>query len=303
MELRHLRCFVVLAEELHFARAAVRLNIEQSPLSRTIKELEYRLGVQLFNRGPQGTILTLAGEAFLRDIRRVFLALDHAKESARAAAAGQAALLRIAVSDGITQPRIASLLARCREEDPLVTVKLFEVPLAEQVRGLRRDLFDAGFSRTAEVGEGIEAQPLWSEPLLVAIPARHPLLAHARVPLAELVRHPLIICDPQVCEGYSREIEHILSSAASEINIAERVISVSMMLTLVSAGYGIGFATATQVSANPAPGVIARPLDADDIALTTFLLRKAEQFISTPLESFVRRALNELGEIEIDESS
>lgn len=85
MELRHLRCFVVLAEELHFARAAVRLNIEQSPLSRTIKELEYRLGVQLFNRGPQGTILTLAGEAFLRDIRHVFLALDHAKESARAA--------------------------------------------------------------------------------------------------------------------------------------------------------------------------------------------------------------------------
>lgn len=104
MELRHLRCFIVLAEELHFARAAGRLHIEQSPLSRTIKELEDRLGVRLFNRDRRGTHLTRAGEVFLQDVRRVFLALDQAQESVKAAAAGHFGVLRVAISDGIAQP-------------------------------------------------------------------------------------------------------------------------------------------------------------------------------------------------------
>lgn len=78
MELRHLRCFVVLAEELHFTRAAERLHIEQSPLSRTIKELEDDLGALLFNRDRRGTRLTDAGKTFLLDVRRLFTTLDQA---------------------------------------------------------------------------------------------------------------------------------------------------------------------------------------------------------------------------------
>jgi len=88
MELRHLRRFVVLAEELHFARAAERLYIEQSPLSRTIKVLEDELGVMLFHRGSRGTRLTAAGTAFLQDMRRLFTVLEHARENAKAVAAG-----------------------------------------------------------------------------------------------------------------------------------------------------------------------------------------------------------------------
>ncbi len=88
MELRHLRCFVVVAEELHFARAAARLHIEQSPLSRIIKDLEYRLGVQLFERTTRRTRLTWAGTVLLEEARRIFAVVDQAKASVKGAATG-----------------------------------------------------------------------------------------------------------------------------------------------------------------------------------------------------------------------
>ncbi len=84
MELRHLRCFIAVAEELHFARAAARLHIEQSPLSRIIKELEYRLGVQLFERTTRRTRLTWAGKVLLEEARRVLAVVDQAKASLKA---------------------------------------------------------------------------------------------------------------------------------------------------------------------------------------------------------------------------
>ncbi len=87
MELRHLRAFIVLAEELHFARAAERLNIEQSPLSRTIKHLEGELGVLLFKRDRRGTHLTPAGEVFLQNVRRVFTSLRVLRQRQRVIAA------------------------------------------------------------------------------------------------------------------------------------------------------------------------------------------------------------------------
>ena len=102
LELRHLRYFITLAEELHFTRAAERLHIEQPPLSRAIKELEHDLGVDLFVRNRRGTVLTEAGATFLQDVRRVFAALKQAQENVQAVAACLSGSLRIAVSDGST---------------------------------------------------------------------------------------------------------------------------------------------------------------------------------------------------------
>ncbi|HBO1294569.1 TPA: LysR family transcriptional regulator [Pseudomonas aeruginosa] len=289
MELRHLRCFVALAEELHFTRAAERLHIEQPPLSRAIKELEDDLGVVLFERNRRGTVLTEAGATFLQDVRRVFAVLKQAQENVRAVAAGLSGSLRIAVSDGAIDPRLSALLARCREEEPEIEIRLSEVPLADQLRGLRSGDFSIGFAHTAEVGDGIVTEPLWHDPLVVAVPARHPLLSHKAVPLHQLASYPLVLCDPQVCEGYYRELARLLRPLERPPDVAEHVSSLDMMLTLVGAGYGVGFITETRIAASLRPDVVIRPLAMDSAVITTYLLRPAGEDSPVSVERFIAR--------------
>ncbi|MBO9356055.1 LysR family transcriptional regulator [Bordetella petrii] len=272
MDLRHLRCFLAVAEELHFSRAAERLHIEPSPLSRTIKELEEELGVPLFKRDRRRTTLTHPGQIFRDEVRRVFASLDHAIQSVDAAASGYRATLRIALSDNVAQPRLATILARCREVSPDIDVRLIEVPLTDQLRGLRDDTFDAGFSRSADVGAAIVAQPLWLEPLAVTVPSRHPLLIHKEIPLEELLQYPLVMCHPDSCVGCNREVQRILRSAQTEPEIVEHVSSLDVMLTLVAAGYGLGFATMEQLALCRHPDIVTRPLGVEGSALTTYLL-------------------------------
>ena len=289
MELRHLRCFIVLAEELHFTRAADRLHIEQSPLSRIIKELEDELGVLLFTRDRRGTQLTQAGAVFLQDVRRVFTMLEQACENAKAVSAGFRGSLRIAVSDGAVDPRLSAFLARCREEEPEIEIRLSEVPLVEQLRGLRSGDFKIGFAHTAEVGDGIVAEPIWRDPLVVAVPARHPLLVHKEVPLDELVSYPLILCNQHICEGYCRALTQLLRPLKREPNVVERVTSLEMMLTLVGAGYGVGFTTAPRIGLSRHPDVVMRPLAMDSAMLTTHLLRLDSDEPTAALERLIAR--------------
>jgi len=289
VELRHLRYFITLAEELHFTRAAERLHIEQPPLSRAIKELEHDLGVDLFVRNRRGTVLTEAGATFLQDVRRVFAALKQAQENAQAVAAGLSGSLRIAVSDGAIDPRLSGLLARCREEEPEIEIRLSEVPLAEQLRGLRSGDFSIGFAHTAEVGDDILTEPLWHDSLVVAVPARHPLLSHKAVPLHQLASYPLVLCDPQICEGSYRELTRLLRPLEREPDIAEHVSSLDMMLTLVGAGYGVGFIMATRAAASPRPDVVIRPLAMDSAIITTYLLRPTSESMPVSVERFIAR--------------
>ncbi|WP_415302136.1 LysR family transcriptional regulator [Alcaligenes sp. SJTW-7] len=296
MELRHLRCFVALAEELHFTRAAERLHIEQPPLSRAIKELEGDLGVVLFVRNRRGTVLTEAGATFLQDVRRVFAALKQAQENAQAVAAGLSGSLRIAVSDGAIDPRLSALLARCREEEPEIEIRLSEVPLAEQLRGLRSGDFSIGFAHMAEVGDDILTEPLWHDSLVVAVPARHPLLSHKAVPLHQLASYPLVLCDPQTCEGCYRELTRLLRPLEREPDVVEHVSSLDMMLTLVGAGYGVGFITATRVAASPRPDVVIRPLAMDSAIITTYLLRPVSEDLPVSVERFIARLREHSGD-------
>ena len=290
MELRHLRCFLAVAEELHFARAAERLHIEQSPLSRAIKELEEDLGVVLFARTTRSTRLTHAGALFLEHVRRVLKALKQARDSVKAAANGFHGQLRVALSDGVTPSRLSALLALCRQEDPEVEIRFFEVPLSQLLKGLQDDLYDVGFAQSNEVGDGIVAVPAWSDALMVAVPARHPLLAHKRIPLDELLRYPLVLCDPQVCEGHAKHVERVLRRADMEPLIAERVASCDLMMALVSGGIALGLTGAAHIATSREPGVVARPLATRVPPLTTFLLRP-EGGPSDVLARFIERVL------------
>ena len=283
-----MRCFMAVAEELHFARAAERLHVEQSPLSRTIKELEEDLGEQLFVRTSRSTRLTRAGKLFLEHVPRVFTALQQARDSVRAAANGFHGQLRIALSDGITPSRLPALLAMCRQEEPEVDIRLFQVPLSQQIKGLQDDLYDVGFAQSDEVGEGIAAEAVWSDPLMVAVPARHHLLKHKRIPLDEVLQFPLVLCDPLACEGHARQVERVLRRSDREPLVVERAASFELMMVVVSAGFALGLAGGPHITANREPGVVARPLAGRSPMLTTYLLRR-EGEVPEVLSRFIER--------------
>lgn len=288
MELRHLRCFLIVAEELHFARAAERLHIDQSPLSRTIKELEEELGARLFIRTTRSTQLTRAGRQLLEHVPRIFTALDQARDGVKSATNGFLGQLRIALSDGVTPTRLSTLLARCREEDPEVEMRLFEVPLGLQIKGLHEDLYDVGFSMAEDGGDGILVTPAWEDELMVAVPARHPVLAFKQVPLKEVLRYPLALGDPAVCEGHARQIDRFLRKLDQEPLIAQRVATFDVMMALVSAGLALGLAGEAHIASSREPGVVARRLAGKPYMLTTYLLRRDAE-PSEMLARFIER--------------
>ena len=288
MELRHLRCFLIVAEELHFARAAERLHIDQSPLSRTIKELEEELGARLFLRTTRSTQLTRAGRQLQEHVPRIFTALDQARDGVKSATNGFLGQLRIALSDGVTPTRLSTLLARCREEDPEVEMRLFEVPLGLQIKGLHEDLYDAGFSMAEDGGDGILVTPAWEDELMVAVPARHPVLAFKQVPLKEVLRYPLALGDPAGCEGHARQIDRFLRKLDQEPLIAQRVATFDVMMTLVSAGLALGLAGEAHIASSREPGVVARRLAGKPYMLTTYLLRRDAE-PSEMLARFIER--------------
>ena len=204
--------------------------------------------------------------------------------------------MRKAVSDGAIDPRLSAFLAHCREEEPEIEIRLSEVPLSEQLRGLRSGDFTIGFAHTADVGEGVVAEALWHSPLVIAVPARHELLAHKVVPLHELGDHPLVLCDPTVCEGYCREVTRLLRSLEREPNVVEHVSSLDMMLTLVAAGFGVGFATATRIAACNRPDVVVRPLATESAVIATYLLRPDSAILPVPMQRFIARLRVQVGD-------
>lgn len=295
MELRHLRFFIVLAEELHFTRAAERLHIEQPPLSRAIKELEEELEFTLFIRSSKGTRLTPAGKSFLRDARRLFASLQRAKDNASAVASGQRGSLHIAISDGATDPRLSSFLARCRIDEPEIEVRLTEVTMPEQLRGLRSGDYALGLAHTGDVGDDLVAEAIWQDPFVAVIPARHPLLAFKEIELGELSNYPLILCDPSMRSGFNRELARLLKPLETNPDVAEYVSSLEMMLTFVGAGYGVGFTTLSRTVLCKRPDIVIRPLASHTSRITTYLLRLRNMAHSPiSLDHFINRLRNPL---------
>jgi len=221
-------------------------------------------------------------------VRRLFTVLDQAKDNVRAAASGFRGMVRIALSDGIVPQRFSSLLAQCREQEPEIEIRMFELPLAQQLRGLRDGVYDVGFARLDEPGEGIEATPIWTEQLVVVMPSRHPLLAYKRVPLREVVNYPLILADPETSEGWYRQIDHMLRSVDSSPVIAGHAGSQDLLLALIAAGYGVGFACEQQLAHVQNSAVVTRPLDGACSIVTTYLL-KATSNLSPHVTKFIER--------------
>jgi DNA-binding transcriptional LysR family regulator len=133
-----------------------------------------------------------------------------------------------------------------------------------------------------------DVTPAWEDELMVAVPARHPVLAFKQIPLKEVLRHPLALGDPAVCEGHARQVDRFLRTCGQEPLIAQRVATFDVMMTLVSAGLALGLAGEAHIASSREPGVVARRLAGKPTMLMTYLLRRDTE-PSEMLARFIER--------------
>jgi DNA-binding transcriptional LysR family regulator len=288
MRLRNLRYFLAVAEEQSFTRAAARVHIERSPLSRAIHELESDWGVHLIHSRQGRLQLTPAGEVFRDEARRLLSSMDDARARVRAAEHGSRSQLRIGLADHLAQPPLIRLLARCREEEPTTAIRILEMNVGEMVTALNHDRIDVGFTVHPELGEALHKEIAWRDRLVVALPGNHPLLSLKSIPRREIVQCPVLLFHPESCPGgYDLVHRWLFKFPSSSPRIAEYVSGHEAMLMLAAAGFGIGVGLASQIALYRAPGVIVRPV-ADLPATATFLVT-SERPRSEALRHFVAR--------------
>lgn len=212
--------------------------------------------------------------------------------------------LRLVISEASAQPPLARLLALQRTEASDVELSLSETSLGRQVEGLLTGLYDVGLAMSGEESRELTAEPVWQEPIALAVPARSPLLTYTHVPLPEALRYPMVLWHPTLCAGIHRQVGRIFDDVGEAPIVAEQVTSSDLMMTLVSAGYGIGLAPAAQIVAHRPLGVVMRPLAGLLPQLATYLLRPRAKASDT-LSRFVVRAMH-VGSIRrgmLDEAS
>lgn len=243
MDLRHLRYFLCVAEEMHFGRAAQRLGISQPPLSQQIRALEDELGVRLFDRTSRRVRLTEAGELFLPEARQTLAQADHAIETARLARRGELGRLQVGfTSSGPFTPLVASALYRFRETHPDVELTLRELGRDEQIEELRRGGLDIVLVRSAEppvLPPGTDARCIVNEDMVVAMRAGHPLADRAEDPtIADLAGVPLVLYASPLGAGFNEYFFRLCHEAGFEPDIAHEASSFATLLGLVAAGFG-----------------------------------------------------------------
>ncbi|MEO0559647.1 MAG: LysR family transcriptional regulator [Bacteroidota bacterium] len=259
MEIRQLECFVAVAEEQHFGRAATRVHLSQSALSRQIQRLEADLGVQLLDRTQRQAQLTAAGRAFLRDAREVLRWTVRARNAAKAAAEGKAGTLRLGFVSSAAVDLLPRLLSAFRADATDATVHLVERFPDEILDALRAREIDFGISRGPFAHtDGLVVEDLEAEPLVVVMPLGHRLASHTSIPLLELATEPFVLPLRENARGYLESIYALCASAGFVPSIAEEAEPMATLIALVAAGLGITLAPASV--GQHARGVVARPL-------------------------------------------
>ncbi|MGW0810619.1 LysR family transcriptional regulator [Nonomuraea sp. NPDC002799] len=201
MELRALRYFVTVAEELHFGRAADRLSIAQPAVSRTIARLERELGVRLFDRSPRRVRLTAAGHRVLETAREALAAVDRV----RATASEQGGVMRIGTGTGQFTARLERGIDALRERAPGFGVVLVDLPLTARLNAVRQGDVDLALARGVRSAPGVRVLPTWTEPLFAVVSARHPAAGRAAVGVADLAGGDLWIPSPDSVSASLRE--------------------------------------------------------------------------------------------------
>jgi DNA-binding transcriptional LysR family regulator len=243
MDLRHLRYFLCVAEEMHFGRAALRLGISQPPLSQQIRALEEELGVQLFERTSRRVSLTDVGRLFVPEARATLAQAERAAQTARLAQMGQIGQLSLGfTASGPFVPRVARALYTFRQSFPNVELTLLEMGRDGQIDAVERRQLDVAIVRCFDrpfVTEGLVSMPLIEEEMFLAIRQDHRLAQQAEDPsIEDLKDEPLVLYSAVIGAGFNEHFFDLCEQAGFRPNIAQEAGSLATLLGLVAAGFG-----------------------------------------------------------------
>ncbi|VTU31578.1 Hca operon transcriptional activator [Variovorax sp. SRS16] len=290
IELRHLRHFIAVAEELSFRRAAERIHIDQTPLSRTIRDLEDQLGVLLFVRMPRKLRLTPAGARLLKEARKLFLRLERTRRVVRATDARYRAPLRIGVADGIAQPKLSECFAGWQTLTPETPLELSDMTAGELAAALRREEIDAGISFGLPDDEAIAQEPAWSYPLMALLPLGHELAAFETLALADLLAFPLISCQADRQPGLVQQMRAIVRRYRPQPTITGEACSLAGYVTRIAAGMGVGLVDAGHVATLRRTDVVSVPIREDECIVTRVLHKHQRSGLTDELQRFLTHA-------------
>jgi DNA-binding transcriptional LysR family regulator len=243
MELRHLRYFVAVGEELHFSRAATRLGVAQPPLSRQIQRLEAELGVRLFERTKRKVELTEAGRVFLERSKRVIEQADLAVTAAQRAARGEAGTLAVGFVGSATYGVLPEVLRAFRRRFAAVELVLYEMGSTAQQRAVAEGRLQLGFIRTprdrAGRDESLAERVVQREPLVVALPKGHALAKLDPLPLIKLAGEPFVLFPREARPSYGDLVLEACAKAGFVPKIAQQTQEMQTAVSLVAAGMGV----------------------------------------------------------------
>jgi DNA-binding transcriptional LysR family regulator len=237
-EISQLRCFVAVAEELHFSRAAERLNMTQPPLSRQIRLLEHHVGTALLERNSRSVHLTAAGRAFLPEAVRILRMAEEATFAVQRVAKGERGSLAIGFTSASGYSLLPEIVSRLRERCPGVTLNLKELVSTDQVEALNAGELDLGLMRPHTVNSELESLPLLTEPLMLAIHEREADQWPLQPTLASLHDRPFVMYSPYEARPFYVMLSERFARAGVVPDIVEHIGQVHTMLALVRAGVG-----------------------------------------------------------------
>lgn len=240
MELRHLRYFIAVAEELHFTKAAEKLHIAQPPLSQQIQQLEAELGVELFDRKTKRQVqLTEAGKVFFQEANQLLKQLETAVTLTQKAGRGETGQLQIGFTSLVIYDLLPLVLRQFRQQFPQVETVLVELTTSQQEQALRDSLINVGFAHPPLEDETISYQCIHQETLVVALPLNHDLAQAEYVSVQSLLDEPLIMFPRYLAPGLHDHIMSLFEQTNLHPNITQEAVQMQTIIGLVSAGIGL----------------------------------------------------------------
>jgi LysR family transcriptional regulator, benzoate and cis,cis-muconate-responsive activator of ben and cat genes len=245
LELRHLRYFIAVAEELHFGRAAARLGIAQPPLSQQIQRLEQLVGTKLLERTSRRVQLTDAGRILLNEARPVVAATQAAVEATRRAARGETGELKVAFAATVMFLALPRIIRNFRDRFPLVHLDLREMPTGPQLSALVSGEIDIGFVREPTPDDTLEIVTVMREPLRIAVNKSHPLAARPTLAVRDLASEPFVLFPEELAPGLYRQVMGLCQQAGFIPNVIEESRELYTSVSLVEAGIGVSILPAS----------------------------------------------------------